>query len=82
MTLWWIGNFILLLAIVPVLLFILNRLLSATVEIGRYADDALEHGVLLIAHLDAVDDLVQTRDLVQQTKSGVLRYGGALREIL
>ena len=82
MALWWVGNALFLVVIIPVVVLLLNRLMRPAVEIKRYADDVLEHGVLLIASLDAVEKLVETRDLVRQVGSGVARYGRALDKIL
>ena len=82
MTLWWIGNVVFVVVVLPVVVLLLNRLLRPAVEIKRYADDILEHGVLLIASLDGVEDLLRTRDLVKQVGAGVERYGNALDRIL
>ena len=43
MWLWWIGNAILLLAVVPVVLLLANRVMRPALEIKRYADDIVEH---------------------------------------
>lgn len=82
MTLWWIGNFVFLFVIIPVVILLLNKLTRPVVEIGKYASDVLENGVLLIATLDATEELVNTRDLVKQVKTGVVRYGAALDRAL
>lgn len=82
MTLWWIGNAVFLFVIIPVVILLLNRVMRPVVEIGKYADDVLEHGVILIASLDATDELVKTRDLVKKVGAGVGRYGAALDRIL
>jgi hypothetical protein len=82
MTLWWIANVIFLLVVIPVVLFLLNRVLRPAVEIRKYADDVLEHGVNAIAALDATEELLRTRDLVKQVGAGVGRYGQALARII
>ena len=46
MWLWWIANIVLLVVVVPVVLLLANRVIRPAVEIQRYADDILEHGVL------------------------------------
>ena len=43
MWLWWIGNAVLLVAVVPVVLLLANRVMRPALEIKRYADDILEH---------------------------------------
>lgn len=82
MTLWWIANILLLVAIIPVVVLLLSRLRAPVIEIRRYADDALEHGVLAIANLDAVDELLVTRDRIKVLKAQVIGYGQAVARIL
>lgn len=82
MTLWWIANGLLLLVIIPVVALLLHRLREPVLEIRAYADDVLEHGVLALANLDAVDELVETRQRVSVLKEQVITYGGAVARIL
>lgn len=82
MTLWWIGNAIFLLVIIPVVVLLLQRLWRVVSEIKQYGDDALEHGVLLIAAMDHLEQLIETREAVTGVRNGVERYGAALEEIL
>lgn len=82
MTLWWIANGVFLLVVIPLVVSLLNRILRPAVEIKKYADDVLEHGVNLIAHLDATEDLLKTRDLVKEVGGGVNQYGQSLSRML
>lgn len=82
MTWWWIGNIVFLVVIIPVVIMLLNRVLRPILEIRKYADDVLEHGVLAIASLDATEELLKTRALVKEVGAGVGRYGAALDRIL
>ncbi|MDQ5874870.1 MAG: hypothetical protein ACR2LG_09990 [Actinomycetota bacterium] len=82
MTLWWIANAVFLLIVIPVVLGLLNRVLRPAIEIRKYVDDILEHGVNAIASLDAVEELPKTRDLIKQAGAGVGRYGAALDKIV
>ncbi|HVM00974.1 MAG TPA: hypothetical protein VM324_16915 [Egibacteraceae bacterium] len=77
--LWVLG--IIILAVIPVVITLLNNLMEPIVEIKRYADDVLEHGVLLIAALDGVDLLEETRDQTAQVAAGVKSYGAALQQL-
>ncbi len=52
MVLWWIGNAILLLVVLPVVIFLLNRVLAAVERIRGAADDVLAGGVALIGELN------------------------------
>lgn len=81
MALWWIGNLVFVGVIIPVVVVLLNNLMEPIVEIRRYADDVLEHGVLLIAALDAVDELENTRDLLGTASQGIGAYGAALKQL-
>lgn len=81
MVLWWIGNLVFLAVIIPVVVVLLNNLMEPIVEIKRYADDVLEHGVLLIAGLDAVDELQNTSNELVRVRDGVRSYGAALKQL-
>ena len=62
MTLWGLGNIILVVVIVPVLVALLSRVLGALERIRGAADDALAGGVALIGELDTTPDLLATTD--------------------
>lgn len=79
---WWIGNAVFLLVVIPLVVVLLNNLRRPVTEIRDYIDDTLEHGVLAIAALDAVEDLLETRDRVKDVKADVLRYGDALDRLI
>lgn len=82
MTLWWIGNVVFVLVVIPLVVLLLHRLRKPVIEIRDYAEDALEHGVSAIAALDAVDELVETRDRINLLKNQVATYGGSVAKIL
>ncbi len=82
MLLWWIVNAIVLLVVVPLVLFLANGVIRAAVEIDAYADDILEHGVLLSKALDPVPALATTRDEVQGITASAVRYVTALRRLV
>ena len=82
MTLWWIANILLLVVVIPVVVLLLHKLREPVREIEAYADDILEHGVNAIAELDAVDELVETRERVGVLKEQVVTYGRAVARIL
>ncbi len=82
MWLWWIGNAVLLLVIVPVVLLLANRVIRPAVEIQRYADDILEHGVGLSENLAPVPAVADTRDLVSTAKGLAVGYVGAVGPLL
>ena len=83
MTLWWIGNIILLLVVVPVLVALINRLLAATESVRGAADDALAGGVALIGQLDRAPELLAETDVViEEVANGAVRYAGPVSKLL
>lgn len=82
MWLWWIGNAVLLLLVTPLVLLLANRVIRPAVEVQRYADDILEHGVLITENLEPVPALAGTRDLVADARTLSLAYVDAVRPLL
>ncbi|MDP9073956.1 MAG: hypothetical protein M3N98_07245 [Actinomycetota bacterium] len=64
------------------MLLYLNRVLRPALEIKKYADDVLIHGVGLTGTLDAVPMLIETQKLTGVARGLVGRYGAALERIL
>lgn len=79
---WWVGNAIILFAVVPVVIYTANRIVRPATEIKLYAANILQHGIAVTGNLDAVPALIDTRDMVVETRSGLARYGAALDRIL
>ncbi|CAN5689152.1 hypothetical protein BH24ACT26_BH24ACT26_02560 [soil metagenome] len=79
---WWLGVAALFLAVIPVVLILAQRLLQEVLEIRRYADDVLEHGVGITANLEPVPALVETRALVKRVGGGLGTYVGAVDRIM
>jgi hypothetical protein len=82
MWLWWVANALLLFVVAPLILLLGNRVLRPAVEIERYAEDILEHGVLLSANLDPLPAIAETRDLVSAAKGLAVGYVGAVGPLL
>lgn len=82
MALWWIGNIVFLVVVIPVVVLLLRRLLEPVQQIGAATDQILTGGVNIAANLDAVPQLVTTRDLVTQVGGAVGAYGAQLDKIL
>ena len=81
--LWWIGNVILLLVVVPVLIALLNRVLAALERIRGASDDILAGGVTLIGEVDQVPELLATTDdTIEQVSVGAVRYAGSVAKLL
>jgi hypothetical protein len=82
MTLWWIGNAVLLLAILPVVVYLLNGVLKAANSIVPSVDRIATVAAAGSKDLDATALLLTTQDQVRQTVAGVANYGGSLDVIL
>ncbi len=59
---WWIGNAVLLVVILPVVIFLLNRVLAALERIRGATDEILSGGVALIGELNGVPEALATTD--------------------
>ncbi len=81
MTLWWIGNIIFVGVVIPVVIVITGQVLSPARQIKVYADDILEYGGQFGPHLDALQDLGRTRELVRAINPELERYIRALDQI-
>jgi hypothetical protein len=83
MTLWWIGNAILLLVVVPVLVALLNRVLAANERIRLASDEILAGGVQLIGEVDRVPELLaKTDETIADVSTGAVRYAGSVAKLL
>jgi hypothetical protein len=81
--LWWIGNLILLVVILPVVIYLLNRVLAAVERIRHATDDILSGGVALIGELSDVPDALATTDAtIRDVSIGAVRYAGSVAKLL
>jgi hypothetical protein len=83
MILWWIGNAVLLLVVLPVVIALLNRVLAAVERIRGATDEILAAGVALIGNLDGVPEALATTDsTIQEVAVGAVRYAGSVARLL
>jgi hypothetical protein len=83
MVLWWIGNAVLLLVVLPVVIFLLNRVLAAVERIRHATDDVLSGGVALIGELTGVPEALATTDAtINEIAVGAVRYAGSVAKLL
>jgi hypothetical protein len=82
MTLWWIGDIVLLVVVVPIVLYLLNGVLSASKSIVPSVRKIADVTAAGSKDLDAVPLLLTTQEQVQQTVAGVANYGGSLDVII
>ena len=81
MTLWWIGNGVLL-VVTLALVVLLQRLMKPMKEIEKHVDEILQHGGAVSTNLNAIPKLVQTQQLVGAARQGVGAYGAAITQLL
>ena len=83
MVLWWIGNVILLVVVLPVVIFLLNRVLAALERIRGATDNILAGGVALIGELDGLPEaLAVTDETINEVSVGAVRYAGSVAKLL
>lgn len=82
MGLWWIGNLLFLLVIIPAVVYLLHGLMQPVLQIKTAADNILAGGVTIASQLDLVPTLIPTRDSIKKIGAGVAQYGAALDKIL
>ncbi|HWI08726.1 MAG TPA: hypothetical protein VNT54_14580 [Solirubrobacteraceae bacterium] len=79
MTLWWIGNIILIAVVIPVVIAILVQVLTPIFQIRQYAEEITEYGAQFPGHLDDIaGELVKTRELVKAAGPELGRYARAI----
>jgi hypothetical protein len=75
MVLWWIGNLILLFAVLPIVVVLMNRIVAPVDRIRKTVDDILYNGVILTGELDNIPALLaETDSTVNAVAIGATRY--------
>ena len=82
MTLYWIGAIVLLVVVFPVVVYLLNGVLTAAKSIVPSVQQIAQVAQAGSKDLDAAVLLLTTQDQVKQTVAGVANYGGSLDVIL
>jgi hypothetical protein len=82
MTLWWIGNAVLVLVLLPVVVYLLNGVLQAAKSIVPSVNEIAATARAGSKDLDAAPLLLTTQEQATQTIAGVAHYGGSLDVIL
>jgi hypothetical protein len=82
MILWWIGNALLLLVVLPVVVYLLKGVLDAARSIVPSVERIAAAADAGSQDLDAAPLLLTTQDQVRQTVEVVANYGGSLDVIL
>jgi hypothetical protein len=82
LVLWWLALAGFFFVVLPVVVLVANRIVRALRQIREYTADILEHGVGIAGNLDAVEELVTTRELVGRVAEGMGRYAAALDRLV
>ena len=82
MIIWWIGNAVLLLVVVPVVVYLLRGVLNAASSIVPSVQQIASVTAAGSKDLNATALLLTTQDQATQTIAGVANYGGSLDVIL
>ncbi|MGI8622422.1 MAG: hypothetical protein ACR2NB_02810 [Solirubrobacteraceae bacterium] len=82
MTLWWIGDIVLLVVVLPVVVYLLRGVLGAVTSIVPHVHEVARVASAGSRDLDAAALLLTTEEHVKQTVAGVANYGGSLDVIL
>ena len=82
MTLWWIGDLVLLLVVLPVVIYLLNGVLGEARAIVPSVRRIAAAATAGSRDLDAAPLLLTTQDQVIETVENVANYGGSLNTIL
>ena len=69
----WIG-LALGVVVLGVVVGLLNRIVRPALEIKRYADDILAHGIGIARNLDGVDEAIRTRALATAVPALAVAY--------
>ena len=82
MTLWWIGDAVLLVVVLPVVVYLLRGVLNAARSIVPSVQEIAKVAAAGSNDLDAAVLLLTTQEQVTQTVAVVANYGGSLDVIL
>jgi len=83
MRLWRIGNAMLIAAVLPLVVYLLNRVLAALERIRHATDEIVAGGSELVSDLSGVPDaLAATDQTVRDVAVGATRYAGSVSKLL
>ena len=82
MILWWIGDAVLIVVVVPVVVYLLRGVLDAAKKIVPSVQEIAQVAAAGSKDLDAATLLLTTQDQATKTVAGVANYGGSLDVIL
>ncbi len=81
MALWWVGDAIFILVVIPILVILLHRLARTTVEVAKRVDTLHDQVRGIAVAVDDVKQLIPVRDAVKEVAAGITRYMQAVSRI-
>lgn len=82
MTLWWIGNAIFILVVIPVVVVLLRRLTASALDAEKQIDTIHDQTGGIVIAVQDVKALVPTQDAVKRVGAGLTRYVQAVDRVL
>jgi len=83
MRLWRIGNAMLMLLVLPLVVYLLNRVLAALERIRHASEEILADGAQLVTDLSGVPEALATTDqTVGDVSAGATRYADSVAKLL
>ena len=81
---WWrIGNALLILAVLPLVIYLLNRVLAALERIRHATDQIVADGTELVGDLNGLPEALATTDqTVADVSTGAARYADSVAKLL
>lgn len=71
MSLWWIGNLVLVAVVVPVVVLLLTLVLRSALHLRRQSNYVAEHAQTMGAHLGEWQEVARTRELARELRRGL-----------
>lgn len=81
---WWrIGNAVLVILVLPLVVYLLNRVLMGLERIRHASDQIVASGAELVSDLDGVPGaLAATDETIKDVSAGAARYGDSVAKLL
>ena len=81
MALWWVGNAIFILVVIPVVVILLHRLAKSAADVAKRIDTVHNQAGGIAVAVDDVKQLMPVRDAVKSVAGGLAQYVQALPRI-
>ena len=82
MELWWIGNVVFILVVIPVVVVLLQRLARSAIDVGKHIDTIHDQAQGIAIAVDDVKQLIPTGAAVKRVGIGLTRYVKAVARVL